>query len=236
MVLANGLDAWVERPSPTGPQFLTRQRYAPGVVAPDTGAVLECFTADPWPTWRWRLADGTRIEQELFVPRGLPLVAMRWRVVEGRRVGTLAVRPFLSGCDSHGTHHQNPAFRFEAEPAGETTTWRPYPGVPGVSALANGRYQSEPVWYRRFLYAEELARGLDPEEDLAAPGVFRWDLAEGDAVLLLSVAGTLPDDAGAAGTYARLRRSSGPAGIGSPPRLSWPEMRIWSGARKAARW
>jgi predicted glycogen debranching enzyme len=207
MVLANGLDAWVERPSPTGPQFLTRQRYAPGVVAPDTGAVLECFTADPWPTWRWRLADGTRIEQELFVPRGLPLVAMRWRVVEGRRVGTLAVRPFLSGRDSHGTHHQNPAFRFEAEPAGETTTWRPYPGVPGVSALANGRYQAEPVWYRRFLYAEELARGLDPEEDLAAPGVFRWDLAEGDAVLLLSVAGTLPDDAGAAGTYARLRRS-----------------------------
>jgi predicted glycogen debranching enzyme len=206
MVLVNGLDAWVERGSGAA-EFLSRQRYAPDVVAPASGAALERFAAAPWPTWRWRLADGTRIEQELFVPRGLPLVALRWRVVEGRRAGTLAVRPFLSGRDSHGTHHENPAFRFAAETAGETTTWRPYAGVPEVTALANGRYEAEPAWYRRFLYAEELARGLDAEEDLAAPGVFRWDLAGGDAVLLLSVAGTLPSAAGAAATHARLRRA-----------------------------
>jgi predicted glycogen debranching enzyme len=207
MVLVNGLDAWVEPPGREAPEFLTRQRYAPGLLAPDSGATLERFSSAPWPTWHWRLADGTRIEHELFVPRGLPLAALRWRVREGRRRGTLAVRPFLSGRDSHGTHHENPAFRFDSDQRGETTTWQPYSGVPGVTALADGRYQPEPVWYRRFLYAEERARGLDPEEDLAAPGVFRWDLAAGDAVLLLSVTGTLPGDAGAAATHARLRRS-----------------------------
>ena len=207
MVLVNGLDAWIERPSSEVPEFLTRQRYAPGVVAPQAGAVLERFTAEPYPAWRWRLADGARIEQELFVPRGLPMAALRWRAIDGGSLGTLAVRLFLSGRDSHGTHHENPAFRFDGDAAGETVTWRPYPGVPGVSALANGRYQAEPQWYRGFLYAEEQARGLDPEEDLASPGVFRWDLARGDAVLLIGVAGTLPAEADAAATSARLRRA-----------------------------
>ena len=206
MVLVNGLDAWIERPGEP-PEFLTRQRYAPGVVAPAGGAVLERFTGRPWPTWLWRLADGTAAELELFVPRGLPVVALRWRAGGGDARGTLCVRPFLSGRDSHASHHENPGFRFEAEVEPGRVTWRPYPGVPGVTAHATGEYRHDPQWYRRFLYAEERARGLYSEEDLAAPGVFRWDLAGGEAVLLLTVAGTLPPEAAAAATYARLRRS-----------------------------
>ena len=206
MALVNGLDAWIERPG-RPPEYLTRQRYAPDLVAPASGAGLERFSPRPWPAWRWRLGDGTVVEHELFVPRGLPLVALRWRVVEGRRAGRLRVRPFLSGRDSHGAHHENPAFRFEAERSGETVTWHPYPGVPGVTALANGSYEPDRQWYRRFLYAEERARGLEAEEDLAAPGVLEWDLGRGDAVLLLSVAGTLPPGAAASATHARLRRA-----------------------------
>jgi predicted glycogen debranching enzyme len=208
MVLVNGLDAWIERDGEAS-EYLTRQRYAPDVVAPERGAALERFGCVPWPTWRWRLEDGTRIEHELFVPRGLPLVAMRWRVVEGRREGALAVRPFLSGRDAHATHHENGAFRFDPEREGAHFTWRPYPGVPGISALTEGSYHPDAQWYRGFLYAEERARGLDEIEDLAAPGVFRWALDSGAAVLILSVAGTLPIEAAVAPTYARLRRVEG---------------------------
>ncbi|MGH7526854.1 MAG: glycogen debranching enzyme N-terminal domain-containing protein, partial [Gemmatimonadales bacterium] len=84
MVLVNGIDAWIEPDTGSAPEFLTRQRYAPGVLAPEDGAVLEGFADEPWPTWTFRLRDGTRIEQELFVPHGLPLVAIRWRVSERR--------------------------------------------------------------------------------------------------------------------------------------------------------
>jgi predicted glycogen debranching enzyme len=206
MVLVNGLDAWIEREG-RPPEYLTRQRYVPDIVAPADGAALERFEAEPWPTWHWRLADGTAIQQELFVPRGLPLVALRWRVATGRGRGVLAVRLFLSGRDSHATHHENGAFRFDAEQDGAQITWRPYPGVPGISALSDGSYQPDAQWYRGFLYAEERARGLDDVEDLAAPGVFRWDLGSGDAVLMLSVAGTLPPDSAVAPTFARLRRA-----------------------------
>lgn len=65
MVLVNGLDAWVGES-----EFLSRQCYSPGVLAPEDAAVIESFAADPWPTWTYRLRDGERIQHELFVPRG----------------------------------------------------------------------------------------------------------------------------------------------------------------------
>jgi len=210
MALVNGLDAWIEGATADGqaaaPEFLSRQRYVPGIVAPAEGAALESFVAEPWPTWTWRLADGTRIEHELFVPAGQPVVVLRWRAVGRRERVPLAVRLFLSGRDSHALHHENPGFRFAADQRHERVTWTPYDGVPGVEALSNGSYAPDPQWYRGFQYDEERARGLDYREDLAAPGTFLWNLGEGDAVLILSPAGVLPDGASAAATYARLRR------------------------------
>ena len=200
MVLVNGLDAWVGEG-----EFLSRQRYSPGVIAPDHAAVIESFAADPWPTWTYRLSDGTRIQQELFVPRGSQVVALRWRAVDRRSGLILSVRPFLSGRDLHALHRSNPSFRFDAEVNGPEVNWAPYPGVPRIAALSNGVYQQEPQWYRNFLYAEERARGLDWEEDLASPGIFRWDL-EHDAILILSVPGALPRGT-ATGTFASLSQT-----------------------------
>jgi len=207
MVLVNGCDAWIEQEREA--EYLTRQRYLPGIVAPAEGAALESFTDEPWPTWVYRLRDGTRIEHELFVPHGGPRVALRWRVLGRRRPVSLAVRLFLSGRDSHATHHENPVFRFAGEVDGERVTWRPYEGVPAVTAFSTGRYLVEPEWYHGFFYAEEHARGLDAVEDLASPGVFRWDLGEGEAVVLLGTSSepVLEDEGSAAATFTRLRRS-----------------------------
>lgn len=211
MVLVNGFDAWVET---EGGRFaLTSQRYLPGVLDPDGASRVESFTNDRWPRWTFRLGDGTLVEQELFVPQGLPLVALCWRIHGTAIPATLSVRPFLSGRDYHALHHENPAFRFEATLQGDRVSWRPYESVPEIVALANGGYFDEPHWYRNFLYEEERARGLDFSEDLASPGSFRFDLARGEAVLILTTgAGTQAlarhgDDAEAALTGLRAAES-----------------------------
>jgi predicted glycogen debranching enzyme len=187
MMLVNGLEAWVMTPS--GRYALSAQRYAPDVVHPDGHRNLFEFHNDPWPRWTFKLPDGTEIEQELFVPRGTPLVCLSWRMRSGAVGVKLAARPLLSGRDYHSTHHENASFRFDARVEGERVTWSPYDGVPAINAVTNGRYESRPEWYRNFLYEEERARGLDCLEDLASPGVFGWDLTE-PAVLMLT---TMPE-------------------------------------------
>lgn len=184
-ILVNGFDAWVETASGTFP--LSSQFYLPEVVHPDGMRSIESFEAEPWPRWKFALEDGTRIEQEIFAVHGSPTVAVPWRLV-GQKLerARLTVRPFLSGRDYHSLHKENLAFRFDAEATDGRVSWRPYDSLPRVVAIHNGAYERKPDWYRNFEYQEERARGLDSTEDLAAPGFFHFDLAQGEAILIFS--------------------------------------------------
>jgi len=196
LVLVNGFDAWIEMGEQRWP--ISTQRYLPDVRHPDGATRIEFFRTDPWPTWRYRLDDGLAVQQEILVPHRLRTVGVRWTLMGSRRRGEggagreddaavyLVVRPFLSGRPMHALHHENPDFRFAATPCEGGVGWRPYDPGPLIRALSNGEYIHKPLWYRDFLYSEERARGLDFTEDLASPGVFRWELSAGEAVWLLS--------------------------------------------------
>jgi predicted glycogen debranching enzyme len=192
MALVNGFDAEVETASGTNAPrrfALTTQRYWPGVNAPAGVTRLESFSLEPWPQWTCAVPGG-KIVRELFVPRETAAVVLRWRWEgEAGLPLRLHVRPFFSGRDFHATHHANPAFRFTPESIPEGERWHFYDGVPEVTARSNGAYHHEPCWYGNFLYEEELARGLDALEDLAAPGRYEFDLAAGPAVLIFSAEG-----------------------------------------------
>jgi predicted glycogen debranching enzyme len=187
-VLVNGFDAGVETPS--GRFAISSQAYGPGVTAPDGAGRLTDFQAEPWPTWTYTLEDGTRIQQQLFVPKGASAAALSWKLLAGTGAVALTVRPFLSGRDCHALHHENATLRFDAEtgPHG-LIRFRPYADVPSIAFRSNGTYSHAPDWYRNFLYAEERARGLDFTEDLATPGTFRFDLSHGEAVWLMAAEG-----------------------------------------------
>jgi predicted glycogen debranching enzyme len=189
MVLVNGLDAWVETPG--GTFAISSQRYGPDVIHPDGASRIEAFEYEPWPRWRYKINGDLTVEQELFVPKGESAVFISWRVVTRNADARikLNVRPFFSGRDFHSTHHENGSFKFIGEQNDERITFRSYDDVPPVIAYSNGRYIHQPTWYRNFLYSEELARGLDAAEDLAAPGLFEFSLSEKPAVLMLAAEG-----------------------------------------------
>jgi predicted glycogen debranching enzyme len=187
IVLVNGFDAWIT--TLRGNYPLTSQVYEPGVVSPQGWERIESFDADPWPKWRYAIADGLRIEHELFVPHGSSAVVLTWRVIGGASECTLSVRPFLSGRDYHSLHAGNSGYRFDPKLNGGKVAWRPYSDMPSIHALSNGEYIHEPQWYRNFIYEEESARGLNYTEDLASPGAFRWDLSRGPAALILAAEG-----------------------------------------------
>ena len=200
-VLVNGVDVVVTTPAGQFP--LSVQRYVGGAAAPQTEALLQEFSSEPWPRWRYRLPDGTAIEAELLVQQGDGVTLMSWKLQPGSPVTGpvgLRVRPFFAGRDYHALHHENPGFHFAAIPARSADRWQfaPYPGVPGIVLAASGQYRHDPHWYRGFEYAEELARGFDAVEDLVAPGELSFLLAGAagaagtattEAFLLLAAAG-----------------------------------------------
>lgn len=188
-MLVNGIEAWIELGDRKVP--LTQQAYAPDVVHPGGEGCVAAFESEPWPLWCLEPEGAGRLEHGLFVAPGRAAVTLYWRP-ERHATGTLAVRPLVSGRDYHSLHRENPDFRFDAEVAGEQVVWRPYRGVPAIVARSNGRYTHQPDWYRNFLYTEERDRGLDHIEDLASPGIFRFDLAAGEAVLTLAAEGHEP--------------------------------------------
>ena len=210
VVLVNGLDARVT--TSAGVFDLTSQRYSPDVIHPDGFKRIESFTCDPWPRWVYRLEDRaqTRIEHEVFAAPGSPAIVCTWRVAAGSADGVhLTVRPLLSGRDTHALHHENPDFRFNAKVSDAKVRWTPYPSIPPIVAQANAVYRHHPLWYRNFLYTEEQARGLGHIEDLASPGTFEWNLARGEAVLILAPELAWATDAIAASGAASVRRPGG---------------------------
>ena len=195
VVLVNGLEAWVDDASGSTP--LSTQHYGPDVIHPRGLDHLVAFAYEPWPRWTFRLPDGSDVTHECIVDRVDGSVALTWRRTGGTGRATLNVRPLLSGRDYHALMHENAAFDFSARAAGGNVSWRPYRNVPAIAALSNAAYAHAPTWYRNFLYREEAARGLDCTEDLAAPGTFSFELAAGDAVLVLRAGDGIGADAAA---------------------------------------
>ena len=182
MVLVNGVEAWVT--TPAGRVAISAQRYAPDIVTGDATRMVD-FTADPWPTWTFDVGGGMRVVQEILIDRASCHTVLRWHRSAGDGACEVDVRPMLSGRDYHATHHENGGFDFSARAIGGGVVWRPYASLPAITALSNGAWRSDPEWYRNFLYLAEQQRGLDALEDCGAPGVFSWDLAAADAVLIL---------------------------------------------------
>ena len=174
---------------------LAPQRYWPDVVAP-VPPDLAGFSANPWPSWKWRLADEIEMEHELFIHRASRRTCLSWKLTQDRPDARLLIRPFLAGRDYHSTHHENGVFKFASTVSGQIVRWQPYESLPTIDCTANGSFLAEPLWYRNFQYSEEQARGLDFLEDLAAPGFFSFSLQNGPAVIVFGANGQpCPTDA-----------------------------------------
>ncbi len=181
--LVNGCDAWIE--TADGRYALSAQRYGGGVTDPDGVTRLSDFQSEPWPTWRYRLPSGVEVVQELVMRHGSPLVMLAWHVSEPIDA-RLVVRPFLSVRDAHASTHANDVFAWDATIVGSRIDWRPYGGLPAVTAFTTGVFTAEPHWYHNFEYDEERARGLEFREDLASPGTITFALDDRPAVLAFS--------------------------------------------------
>lgn len=191
LLMVAGFEAWIE--TPRGKFAISTHHYAPDVRHPDGATRLAAFDVAPWPRWRFALEDGTQVEQEIFVPAGVSLAALSWRLRGARTGSTMSLRPFLAGRPLDVLHYENHAFRFDPEIVDGRLFWRPYTGCPGIVVSSNGTYSHHPLWYRRFLLADDEEDGRAATEDLASPGVFHFDFLRGEAIWIVATEGAEGD-------------------------------------------
>jgi predicted glycogen debranching enzyme len=162
--------------------LLHTEQYS-GIVTPRGFESLRDFSNNPCPRWLYTW-DELSLEKEVFLVENFPGVVIRYCCSENAR---LRLRPLLSGRPHHHLNEESPEAPFLAESS------------PGVVRLLRddatlflrgdfATYEPAPDWYFRFIYSEELARGLDHQEDLWSPGIFHLPLqADTWASLLVSL-------------------------------------------------
>lgn len=219
VVLVAAVDVWLQLGGQWIPLCAHRFRdHERDVVEPQGRRQLSSFTIEPWPTWTFTLPGAGTVTFSLFVPHGHCAVVLEWRGDDLPADAQLVVRPLLAGRDHHALQRENPGCSLTGAGDAQQIVCQTYPAVPAVITRSNGHYTADPQWWRGFVYTEERARGYDWIEDLPSPGVFRFAVGAGPAVLLFAAAGVgeaLPEGpapvvARALGARERQRRAAFP--------------------------
>ena len=143
---------------------------------------------DGSPSWSWELAPGARLG---FAVEALPRVGIRltWRFTGRKKLlagHRLKIRPFFALRNLHAL-------------GGDRWEWQRLDEEGRVRVLGEGgkelacqidsalAWASDPVWYERFEYSEEIVRGYDACENLFSAGTLEMDPArESEAHWILS--------------------------------------------------
>ncbi len=162
----------------------------PGAVHPRGFELLQSCTHLPFPVFVYE-AFGHQIRKTICAVHGENTTIIVYEVLSGSASGplTLELRPLVAGRDYHSLTHANSSINPDPKwdsPRG-VLQYSIYSGLPDLFIAINGaEFHRDPAWYYRFHYAVEAERGLDCEEDLFCPGVFRMVLTPGSPIAVVA--------------------------------------------------
>jgi predicted glycogen debranching enzyme len=175
MVLLSKLE---ETLTVAGERFELATNEYPGVVHPQGYRHLVGFRLDPFPIFTFE-CGGIRLEKSVFMPQGENTTVVTYDLLlapAGKDV-CLELRPLIAFRDYHSTTHENSAISHSFEQTPNLAVLQPYEGVPRLYLAHDAEHvEGAGIWYKNFVYAIERERGLDFQEDLFNPLVFRFDL------------------------------------------------------------
>lgn len=171
---------------------LSSNRYPNGVVYPDGWRHVAEFTADPVPTWTYRLPNGATLLKRVYLARGRNTVHVTYTLREAPADASLTLTPLVAWKGYHAQMHAWPEFPHEE--GAEAGGWavRPTPDAPLLRLLAPGaRWARAGWWHEQIVHDREAERGQDASEDLYCPAVATLTLRPGQTVALT---GTIEDE------------------------------------------
>ncbi len=155
---------------------------------------LKWFHQDPLPRWTYGV-EGSHLEKTLALVRGCNALVLRY-VWNGPNPIALSARPLLALRSHHGLTHVHGAMIQRVHMRAREVCVQPIRNLPQVIFRHSGIFVGSPDWWHRFEYLVEQDRGLEFQEDLWSPGVFRMTLQPGVPQYIVTGLDTLPEREG----------------------------------------
>lgn len=154
------------------------------VVAPQGYKLLKKFERTPFPAYHFQVKE-MKLVKTIFMCYGQNTTVV---VFENTGKETLHLKSniLLNHRDYHGNTFENEYLNFytEASEAQPLVTYAHYQSPP-LFTHHNGKFVSDPNWYKNFHYPREAERGLLAQEDLFSIGFVHFSLDPGQSGYLL---------------------------------------------------
>jgi predicted glycogen debranching enzyme len=163
--------------------------FAGGYVHPQGWRYLHEFRREgAIPVWRWTVGDLV-IERRVWMAHGHNTTYVQFTVVAATEPVELELLPLCADRDYHW-HHRG-AVDYRVATIAHGVELQAHDGATHCRLLCErGEFRVDPAWYWNFHHRVEAERGLDADEDLYRPGVFRMRLGAGETSALILTAET----------------------------------------------
>jgi predicted glycogen debranching enzyme len=168
--------------------------FADGTLAPRGCELLREFRLEgTLPVWTFALGDAL-LELRIWMAHGHNTTYVRHTLRHATAPVQLELVPLCTYRDYHAHGHAGWSPQLTAGAA--DCLINAWPGArPYRVMMDRGSFTAAPDWYYRFHHRLEAGRGLDAEEDLFRPGLFRAQLEPGQSATLILSAEAITDAA-----------------------------------------
>ncbi len=182
-VLLSSLEERFENKS--GGLNLSSHAYS-GAVYPDGYTHIKKFSPSPVPTFVYA-ADKLLVKKEIMMPNGGDTVMIRYTLVKNSEQIKLILRPLFAYRIFHSLAKENGFARMNCVRVNGGFSFEPYGNMPKFYFQCSHPMEiyNDPLWYKKFEYQREIARGFECEEDLFAPAAVGV-ITEGNDEIIIS--------------------------------------------------
>lgn len=180
-VLLNKLDEQIEV---DGHLYELGTNQYPGAVSPAGHKYIDSFEKDFFPTWNYKLPNGTIIKKTIACIHGENTTVIVYEVLKAKESFSLKLRPYSSFRDYHCV--RNSSWNYSTNHIlveKDTISIKPVEEYPALNIkVAGAKFEQDGLWFMNMEYLREYDRGHQFNEDVYSHGEFSLNAKEGDII------------------------------------------------------
>lgn len=166
-------------------RILTSHHFSEKVCKNSLDNLQDFYIHNNHPIWVFKF-EKLVLQKEIMMISEENTVLLKYIISEVDNEYDLTIRPLFSMRNFHKTQYENPAVTNQIIHIKDGFEYIQYEGIPGIFIQINvdHKINSDPMWYRNFIYTREMLRGYHCTEDLFTPALIGLKLKPNQEVII----------------------------------------------------